>query len=171
MALDPFLSTLAGALVGLAGVVLGSTLTTRSQRRHWTRRQQINTCRDVVAQSTETQLALLQLWKSHEQVSWTKWNQSLAIVSLLNDPEIISAAADIDRIFWDCSSRIKNGSLRSDADWKELRDQMEQARLTFINVARQRIVRSKKGITQLPISRPSAEYITEAVTSIAVEDG
>lgn len=152
--LEVFLSTVTGAIVGLCGVFIGSALTTRAQRRHWTRDKQIETCTTIITESTHTQLALLDAWKQRGKPDWTAWNQALAVVWLVNDPEVIEAAASMDRIFWLSSSQINNDQVRGDDDWIRLRNQMEQSRLDFINVARIRIVGFKKGVDQRPVSRP-----------------
>lgn len=149
-----FLSTVTGAIVGLCGVFMGNTLTTRAQRRHWTRDKQIETCTSIITESTYTQLALLAAWKQGGRLDWTAWNQVLAVVWLVNEPDVIQAAARMDRIFWLSSTQINSGQLQSDEDWIRLRDQMEQARLTFINIARTRIVGFKQSVDQVLVSRP-----------------
>ena len=150
-----FLSTITGAIVGLGGVFIGNILTTRAQRRHWTRDKQIETCTSIITESTYMQLALLAAWKQKGSLDWTAWNQALAVVWLVNEPGVIEAAASMDRIFWSAGAQINNSQIKNDEDWIPLRDQMEQARLNFINIARTRIVGFKQSVDQVPVSRPS----------------
>jgi hypothetical protein len=148
-------ATSIGATVGICGVLIGSTLTTRAQRRHWTRDRQIEACTTLISESTHMQLTLLRVWKSGEIVDWTAWNQALALVWLMGDSEVIDAAARMDRIFWLCNSQIKDGQLTEEKSWTPMRSQMESSRLDFINIARTKIVGFRNRIAQVPVSRPS----------------
>src|SRR4051812_24413078 len=73
-------SSAAGALITLIGVFVGATLTGRTQRRLWNRGKQIDTCTDILAESTRIQQALVGKWKHDTAIEWVPWNQALAAI-------------------------------------------------------------------------------------------
>jgi hypothetical protein len=100
------------------------------------------------------QLALLRQQRHGHEADWTAWNQALAVIWLVGIPEVIGAAAKMDRVFWINGTRIKTGQATDEDAWASARDQMESARLDFINAARRNIVRSLVPVNDLPVARP-----------------
>jgi hypothetical protein len=112
----------------------------RSQTRHWIRDKQIGACTALIEESTRMQRALLRQQRGGRKADWTAWNQALAMIWLVGVPDVIDAAATMERVFWSDGTRIKAGQITDD-EWAAARDRMESARLSFINAARRNIVR------------------------------
>jgi hypothetical protein len=147
-------SSAGGAAVTLLGVAAGGFIAGRSQTRQWIRDKQIGACTAIIEESTQMQLALLRQQRHGHEPDWTAWNQALAVTWLVGIPEVIDAAAKMDRAFWINGTRIKTGQVSDDDAWALARDQMESARLDFINAARRNIVRYLVPVTDLPVARP-----------------
>lgn len=147
-------SSAGGAAVTLLGVAAGAFMASRSQTRQWIRDKQIGACTAIVEESTQMQLVLLRQQRHGHQADWTAWNQALAGVWLVSIPEVINAAAKMDRVFWVNGTRIKAGLMTDEDAWALAREQMESARLDFINAARRYVVRSLVPVTDLPAARP-----------------
>lgn len=146
-------SSAAGALITLVGVFAGAVLTGRAQMRHWSRDKQVAVCAEVVAESIRIQRSLDHRWKEGAQTDWVPWNQALAAVWLLSDSKLVDAAAQIDLALFRVKEDIKAGKIVDNEAWEGTRDQVESARLDFINVARQRVLRNGA-----PMTRPLAEW-------------
>lgn len=147
-------SSAGGAAVTLVGVAAGGFIAGRSQTRQWIRDKQIGACTAIIEESTRIQLALLRQQRTGRKVDWTAWNQALAVIWLVGVRDIIDAAGTMDRVFWADGTRIKVGQITCDDAWAEARDRMESARLSFINAARQSLVRFLVPVTDLPVARP-----------------
>jgi hypothetical protein len=100
------------------------------------------------------QLVLLRQRRHGGKVDWTAWNQALAGIWLVCVPEVIEAAAKMDRVFWVNGTRIKTGQIGDEDEWAVARDQMESARLEFIDVTRRDIARALVPVTDPPVARP-----------------
>ncbi|MHC3473172.1 hypothetical protein ACYF6T_31400 [Streptomyces sp. 7R007] len=142
-----------GVATTLVGVVAGSLLTSRSDRLHWVRDQQIAACSAVVAESTRIQLALLRAWKHGEPVDWVPWNVALGTIWLVGSPAVVQAAGQVDEVFWECRDQFIRQTASNEA-WRLARDRMEAARLHFINTARLYVDPQRRRLTQVPVSRP-----------------
>ncbi|MFF8481692.1 hypothetical protein [Streptomyces antibioticus] len=149
-------TTVGGVAATLIGVVAGSLLTSRSDRTHWARDQQIAACSAIVAESTRVQLALHRAWKHGDAVDWVQWNVALGTVWLVGDPAVVQAAARVDEVFWACSDPFVRGTGADPHEWDEARDRMEEARLHFINTARHFFDGQRTRLTQVPVGRPPA---------------
>lgn len=162
-----FASSAGGAGVTLLGVITGGWLANLSQSRQSIRDKQISACTAIIEESTQVQLALLRQQRTGTESDWTAWNQALAVIWLVGVPEVNEAAAKMDRIFWVNGTKIKAGLITDGESWALARDQMETARLEFINAARRNIVRFSKSLTTLPVARPPlAELISLSRPSV-----
>jgi hypothetical protein len=150
-----FASSAGSAAVTLLGVAAGGLLAGRVQTRQWIRDKQIGACTAIIEGSTQMQLALLRLQRHGHEPDWTAWNQALAVIWLVGTPEVSDAAARMDQVFWINGNRIETGQVSDeDGGWPLVRDQMESARLDFINAARRYLVRPLMPVTDLPVARP-----------------
>jgi hypothetical protein len=122
--------------------------------RHWRRDKQIEACTAIVSESTRTQLALRRQWRHKEKVDWNGWNQALAMISLVGTKDAIQSANDMDAVFWESTSRMTELQTVQETDWADVVQQLESARLRFINVARREVVGLDSGLESLPIARP-----------------
>ena len=148
-------------MVTLLGVIAGGTLSSRATRQQWQRDKQIDACTVLVRESTRMQLELRQQWKRGGDIDWTAWNQALALMWLVGAVEVITMAHRMDRIFWLCSGRIRRGLTSDEKAWKTARDEMESARLDFINATRSVVVGARIRIQETPIARPSLAELDE----------
>jgi hypothetical protein len=155
------ISSAGGVFVTLLGAVTGGAIASRSQKRYWTRDKQVDACAAVVSESTRAQLAMRRLWRHGEKVDWTVWNQALAMISLVGTPEVIDAAGSMDEAFWRCTERIKELGSFDERYWSEILDDLESARLEFINRARQEVVGVRTGLGRLPVMRPPSAFAAD----------
>lgn len=58
------------------------------------------------------------------KADWTAWNQALAVIWLIGVPDVIDAAAAMDRVFWTDGTRIKTGQITDDDAWAVARGRM-----------------------------------------------
>jgi hypothetical protein len=114
------------------------------------------------------QLALRQQWKQGEGTDWTAWNQALAMIWLVGTPTVRAEAGRMDRLFWLCGGRIKNGLMTGEDSWAPVRDEMELSRRDFINAARREVVGTKTFVDDVPVARPSLSEIREMFGPSAV---
>jgi hypothetical protein len=152
----PIVASSAGAaVVTLLGAVTGGAIGSRSEKQHWTRDKQIEACTAIVSESTRTQLALRRLWRRGEKVDWYGWNQALALISLVGTPTSIAAADKMDAAFWNSTSQMDKAGAFDEAIWANIVQQLETARLSFINEARREIIGVSVALERLPIARPA----------------
>jgi hypothetical protein len=154
-------SGLSGAAVTLLGVLTGGAISSRAQRRQWNRDKQIDASTVLIQESTRMQLTLRQRWKYGDEPDWTAWNQALEVMSLVGTSDSIAAARQMDRVFWHCNARIRRGWKPDEDAWATVRDEMESARLGFINVARHKLTESGKPLNEVPVARPSQSMLNE----------
>ncbi|RAY10659.1 hypothetical protein DPM19_34455 [Actinomadura craniellae] len=147
-------SSAGGATATLLGVATGAVLSTRAQRRHWSRDRQIDACKAIIVESTRCQLALRRRWKHGEEVDWTAWNEALALIWLVGTSEVIAAAYRMDEIFWTRRAQIDHGERADETAWGQARNEMESARLEFINATRSSVLRTRDQLTEKPVARP-----------------
>jgi hypothetical protein len=145
----------------LLGVITGGAIASRAQRRQWNRDKQIDACTVLIQESTRMQLALREQWKYGRDIDWTTWNQALAVMWLVGTPDIIAAARKMDRAFWHCSARIRRGWKPDEGAWATVRDNMESARLEFINVARLKLTESAEPVNEIPVARLPLSELNE----------
>ncbi len=146
-------SSAAGALITLIGVFVGAALTGRTQRRLWNRTKQIDTCATILAEATRISHALAAKWRRGTPIEWVTWNQALAAVWLIGEPEVVEKALSIDKTFWIQNDRVNRGEITDDATWTPVLDAMDADRLEFVNAVRTHIVNSSKLLTMVPTGR------------------
>ncbi|MFB8754485.1 hypothetical protein [Streptomyces nigra] len=147
-------TTAGGVAAALIGVVAGSYLTSRINRMHWSREKQIDACSAIVAESTRIQLALRRAWKHGDSVDWVPWNVALGTIWLVGSPAVVQAAARIDEVFWAHSDQFIDQTASGEQVWRRARDEMESARLEFINAARLSVDPQHTPLNQAPVARP-----------------
>ncbi|MFC5823669.1 hypothetical protein [Nonomuraea insulae] len=144
-------------LAALVGVLAGGLVTGRAQRHHWARDRQAEACAGILRESSNVLLTLQQLSRSQRRrtshlrrwrrrfrpapapaIDWRPWNETLAIVSLIADHDIVAAAQEIDAKIWRTHLIVSKGH-HSDERWFALRDEIDSQRQAFVNVARQRL--------------------------------
>jgi hypothetical protein len=152
-------SAASGVAVTLAGVVTGGLITSRSQRRQWTRDQQAGSCATVIQESVRVQLALREWWRHGQRADWTAWNQALAMIWLVGTPDTIAEAKHMDRLFWLAGQRIRRDQGFDEETWDAARDEMETARLSFINAARRGVAANAARLEDVPVGRPTLAEI------------
>lgn len=150
---DVVLSTVGGALATLVGVLVGGTISSRAQTRHWTLTTQAEACAGVLREYAQVSLALTQASAHPEPLpepllSWAPWHQALAVLNLVADHRIVAAAHRIDTVFWELSLRLRRGELKG-SEWPAARNRMEAARLDFVNTARQLLARPGPDLPRL----------------------
>jgi hypothetical protein len=148
-------SSAGAAAVTLLGAVTGGAIAGRSQRLYWTRDKQVEACTAIVSESTRTQLALRRLWRRGDNVDWNGWNQALALISLVGMPTAIAAADKMDAVFWHSKSRMDVAGAFDENIWADIVRELESARLSFINGARQEVIGVGVRLQRLPIARPA----------------
>jgi hypothetical protein len=67
----------------------------------------------------------------------------------------------MDRVFWHCSARIRRGRKPDEDAWAAVRDEMESARLEFINVARRKLTESGEPVYEVPVARLPLSELNE----------
>lgn len=90
------------------------------------------------------------------------------MIWLVGTPAVREAAKQMDRAFWLCGARIKNGQLTSEDAWAEQRDAMELSRRDFINAARREPVGARQPVSDVPVARPPLTEIRHIFGSPAV---
>jgi hypothetical protein len=106
------------ALATLIGVLVGGAISSRAQTRHWTLTTQADACAGVLREYTEVSIALARPSYDRELrpegkplLDWVPWNQALAVLTLVADHRIVSAADRIDAVFREVSRRVGRGEL------------------------------------------------------------
>jgi hypothetical protein len=152
---DVIVSAAGGVLAALAGVLVGGALGSRSQTRQWFREQQVQACADILRESTKILAEFEQASDKHRhiKVDWNPWNESLAIISIVAEREVIDSANRIDEFFWTASLEIDDRKI-TDERWFALRREAESRRLEFVNTSRQVLGRSGPSLGQI-LGRPA----------------
>lgn len=152
---DVVLSTVGGVLATLVGVLVGGAISSRAQTRHWTLTTQAEACAGVLREYAQVSLALTQaslrpepLPEGGQLLSWAGWHQALGVVNLVANHRIVAAAHRIDAVFWELSLRVRRGELKG-SEWFAARNRMEDARLDFVNTARQVLARPGPDLPRL----------------------
>lgn len=164
-------SSAAGALITLIGVFVGAGLSGRTQRRLWNRSKQIDVCADILAESTRVYHAMAAKWRRGTPIDWVTWNQALAAIWLVGEPEVVEAALNIDKTFWKENARINRGEITEDS-WAAALDIIDADRLRFANAVRAHVSSIKPHLTAIPTGRTvllqseTAEVGTPAVGDV-----
>ncbi|MFI1401154.1 hypothetical protein [Streptomyces sp. NPDC020681] len=142
-----FIATTGSAvLTTLLGVAAGSFVSSRAQRgqRSWER--QTDACAQVLRESAAILVALARLSEERRaqppgtgsEIDWRPWNDALAMVSLVADHDIAEAAHAIDEQIWR-SHRALVRDRSTQGQWFALRDDIEDRRRSFTEIARRRL--------------------------------
>lgn len=160
MGWETAVTTVTGVLVTLLGVAVGGWISNRSQNRAWSRSVLADACTALLQEQARTYMALVRWrFKEVDRVDWAGWNAALARLQLVAAPTIVEAALRLDRAFWQLSTGIR-GNI-DDAKWCELRDEVEERRLDFVNVARRQFSPSAVALRSL-IAKPNETSETAA---------
>src|SRR5450759_4772028 len=105
-------ATLTGAVLALAGVLIGGWINARSQRDQWLKDKKYRSCVDLLIQFEPlyNDLALSRHGKRPD-VAWTAWNQALEGVSVVCDAGVVDAAYLLDEAFWRVDWKIRGGEV------------------------------------------------------------
>ncbi|WP_146073857.1 hypothetical protein [Amycolatopsis sp. CA-126428] len=145
-------SSAAGALITLIGVFVGSVLSGRTQRRLWNRSKQIDVCADILSESTRVYHAMAAKWRRGVPIDWVTWNQALAAIWLVGEPEVVEAALSMDKTFWKQNARINRGEMTEES-WAAALDTIDADRLRFANTVRVHVSSIKTRLTAIPTGR------------------
>lgn len=148
MGWETALSTAAGVLATLLAVAVGGWISNRGQNRAWSRTVLADACAVLLQEQATTYMALVR-WRSKdlERVDWAGWNAALARVQLVAPSNIVEAALGLDTAIWRFS-----GGIRENVDelgWCQLRDDVENRRLAFVNAARGHLSPSAAALRRL----------------------
>ena len=163
--LGAILPPLGAVATTLLGVFAGSAVGDRSRRMQWSHDQQADACAAVLRESSNLLFELARLNHSLTApapdgatvptvLDWRKWNDALAMVNLVADHAIVSAAIAIDEQFWPVSRQVQRGWV-SDDGWATLRDRVEAKRIDFVNAARGKLNAAGPPVHRLT-GRPSS---------------
>ena len=133
----------------------GGVVSHSSQKRHWSRDNELEACTQLISESTRTQFALLRHWRHSEPVDWAAWNEALDLISLVAASEVVSAASRIDHELWLLSASIIEGNITDVESWNGQRQQLEEARLEFVNTVRSKVVDVRSHLDRSPVARPA----------------
>jgi hypothetical protein len=147
-AMTVIVTTIGAVSTTLLGVLAGSILSSRSQKRQWSRDRQADACAQVLRESSNILIEFNRLTRQPVEpvadgatvptpMDWKPWNEALAMIVLVADHEIVEAAQAIDAQIWPVHQQIKRGWIPA-GGWLKLRDAIEARRERFVNVARKR---------------------------------
>jgi hypothetical protein len=133
-----FMATIAAGVLGIAGVLVGERLGSRSQRDHWLRDAQLRACARL---TDELHVVYVQLAGyrrgTRGELDWAPFNQALTAVSLICTSNVIEAAYDLDAAVWRAHRAARNGV--DDSPWLDVLDVIEVRRRDFIDKARRQL--------------------------------
>jgi hypothetical protein len=164
-----FLTTIGAVLTTLLGVLAGSVLSNRSQRRQWSQDRQTDACAQILRESSNMMIELARLNGTVTNpapdganvptpLDWRAWNEALALVNLVADHAIVEAAHAIDKEFWPAHLQIKRGWTTKE-DWPRLREAIEVRRQDFVNIARMRFAPPGPPLRRISGKPPSGHPI------------
>jgi hypothetical protein len=150
---DILISTLGTAAATLLGVVVGGTIGSRAQTRHWSLTAQTDACVKLLREFTRIYLELARAHREDPRdylrsTTWTPWNEALAELNLLADANIVAAAHRVDALFWDINLRMTRAEVSED-EWHTFRERVEASRLDFVNAVRRHLGRGEAPLRQL----------------------
>lgn len=143
--LSALAATGSAVLTTLLGVFAGSYVSGRTQRvqRSWDR--QTDACAQVLRESAAILVSLARVARQTASapdpapgVDWRLWNDALAMVGLVADHDVAEAAFVIDERIWRAHLALTRGMTTPD-QWFALRDEVEDRRRRFAEIARRRL--------------------------------
>ncbi|MCE0534555.1 hypothetical protein LWF15_03460 [Kineosporia rhizophila] len=138
-----------GSVLALLGVVVGGLLAARAQSRHWRFSEQADACAAFLAAYAGVYLAHVEAVRSgtaataqhtSDFVDWAQFNEALEALNIRADAEIAQAAHDLDASLWRVGRELLRRPI-SLTEWAAQRRALDEAKLTFVNVCRSRLVR------------------------------
>lgn len=153
------------ALLALLGVVVGGIIASRTQRSHWRFSEQAEACANLLREHAGVYMQLASAAhagtgagkrSNADFIDLGPWNAALTVVNLLADRDIVRSAHALDEAIWLTGIAIRRGNVVGD-NWKTASRTLEQQRLAFVNVARERLGRGKEPLSQLT-GRPAADH-------------
>jgi hypothetical protein len=154
MQLSVIVPVLGGICATVLGVVMGGMLTRRAQVQHWLRDHQVDACLGIMRESNRVQFALRSAWRDGTRPDWVPWNEALTVLTLVTRPDMVSAAQQIDQVFWETNRKISAREITSEEDWALVRSALEDARLSFINHARRQLADQREPVSRLAARPP-----------------
>jgi hypothetical protein len=160
---DVTISTVGTAAATIIGVIVGGFIGSRAQTRHWSLTAQSEACINLLREQTATHLLLARANYQNpgqrlESSLWSPWNQALSAVNLLADPRIVSAAHQIDTLFWRMHLRIERGGIGED-EWQAIQGELRTAQLHFINTVRAHLGRKEAPLRNFSGRPPDTDSI------------
>jgi hypothetical protein len=179
-AMTVIITSVGAVLTTLLGVLVGSALSSRSDKRQWSRDQQAQACAQVLRESSNVLIEFVRLRRNTVEsapdgasvptsMDWRAWNEALATVNLLADHEIVEAAHVIDDEIWPVHQLIKRGWMSQDG-WPRQRDRIEARRQDFVNIARRHLVPPGPPLRRLTGRPPANDQFWEFRRSYFVAD-
>jgi len=153
----PLISILGGAITTLIGVLIGSILGRRNQKRQWLLDSQLQASAAVLREYQKVTRALRKAIqsKAHPDLDWRPWDESLTVLSLVGDDQAVTAAQNIDNICWRIGLSLRDGKDEY-ISWLDTRAELESAVVDFINKSRAQL-----GYHRMPVEhflgRPEVE--------------
>lgn len=159
-------TTIGAVLTTLLGVLAGSALSSRSQKRQWSRDRQADACAQVLRESSNVLIEFTRLIRQPvapapdganvpTPMDWRPWNEALAMIDLVANHEIVEAAQAIDAQMWPVHQQLKRG-WSPDGGWLTLREPIEARRQDFANIARKHLAATGPPLRRLT-GRPPAD--------------
>ena len=132
-------ATLTGAVLALAGVLIGGWINARSQRDQWLKDKKYRSCVDLLIQFEPLYNDfVLSRHGKRPDVAWTAWNQALEGVSVVCDAGVVDAAYLVDEAFWRVDWKIRGGEVGQEK-WIENRKPLDASRADFLRAARKQV--------------------------------
>lgn len=144
---DVLVPVVGGIVAALAGGTIGGWLGHRSQRSHWTRDSRLKAYAELMRCHAERYHALSHRPKNPQQtIDWSDWNRALAVVNILAPEPVAAQAVRIDEATW----RLERlGDSRDLEGWLRLREPLEEAVLSFVNLARSDLDAGNRPLSRL----------------------
>ena len=130
------LTTAAGVVATLIGVVAGGIVSRRATRSQWSHESQLTACTTLLGRYAATYRAVRQrAVDGAEPIDWTAWHQGLHLVLLTAAPELVQRVLVVDEQFWRISVASDGGAVPLQR-WLELRRPIDRAYLDMVNAMR-----------------------------------
>lgn len=143
MVLDALLTTTAGALFALVGVLVGGVVTRRAQDRQWLRDQQLIAYRELFRHYAKFTMELRRAHADHRSwdYDWGEWSAALMRVSLVAPAEVaseIDAFGNAINSFLDRVAREKNPQIDplTPEEFEMARQEPADAQMRLVNAIR-----------------------------------
>jgi hypothetical protein len=135
----------------------------RSRQVQSDRDVRINAYAELLRSSVDVHDHVAGPWREGQiiEVGWTDWNRSLAVVALVAPAHVAEAAHRIDEAYWRLGRQVGPGPMSQD-QWEGVAEQMERARLNFVNEARRELIGPRSGLDRVGGRPPANDPIWRA---------